>query len=277
MSSRGFTLIELVTSIVLLSILAVSVASYIGIAARMYVDVTEREQLLAQSRFAIERLSRELRNATPNSIRIIHSNTPSLACLEFTPFLRSGVYTQAPVEPDESDRVEVIAAEGFETASLANRLVIYPRQANFPTDSHTIYDDANPANTLVSGLNANEPDSSVYTAVLELATLHSFSHHSPEQRWYLLASPVSYCVVQGQLRRYNDYGFYVAQPTPATSLSNGVLMAEGIVNLTMGELVFRYDAAVLNRNAVVNIFFRYSSNLSDDTFFNHEVHILNVP
>ncbi|MCH8537491.1 MAG: prepilin-type N-terminal cleavage/methylation domain-containing protein [Alkalimonas sp.] len=275
MSSRGFTLIELVTSLVLLSILAVSVASYIGVAARMYVDVTEREQLLAQSRFAIERLSRELRNAAPNSIRILHSDSANLACLEFTPFIGSGAYTRAPIAPAQSNQVDVIGAEGFVSTSFASpnqpRLVIYPTQPS------AIYDGTNPANIDVIGLDANEPDGSVYTAVLELADPHSFSQHSPEQRWYLLGNPVSYCVIQGQLRRYVDYGFYVEQPTPLTFLANGVLMAENIVNLSMGELVFRYDAAVLNRNAVVNTFFRYSRNLSDDTFFNHEVHILNVP
>lgn len=271
MRSRGFTLIELVTSIVLLSILAISVTSYIGVAARMYVDVTEREQLLAQSRFAIERLSRELRNATPNSIRIVTSDPANVACLEFTPFLLSGIYTLAPVSPETSERVEVIGANGFTTLSLNNRLVIYPSQAD------AIYDVADPANALVTGLDANEPDSSEFTAVLELSGQHSFFQHSPEQRWYLLDTPVSYCVVQEQLFRFSQYGFYAEQPTPATALNHGVLMAESIVNLSLGEPVFRYDAAVLNRNAVVNMLFRYSRNLSDDTFFNHEVHILNVP
>lgn len=271
MTSRGFTLIELVTSIVLLSILAVSVTSYLGFAARMYVDVTEREQILAQSRFAIERLNRELRNATPNSIRVLHSNVTNLACLEFTPFLLSGMYTQAPVAPEQSDRIDVIGANGFIALNLNNRLVIYPTQPD------AIYDGADPANALVIALDADEPDSSEFTAELELSGLHSFVHHSPERRWYLLDSPVSYCVVQEQLLRYSDYGFYAEQPSPATELTNGVLMAEHIENLNLGETIFRYDAAVLNRNAVVNIFLRYGRDLTDDTFFNHEVHILNVP
>lgn len=275
MTSRGFTLIELITSIVLLSILAISVASYIGVAARMYVDVTEREQLLAQSRFAIERLSRELRNATPNSIRVLHSNAPGFACLEFTPFLLSGIYTQAPIAPEQADRVEVIGAEGFVTTSFVSPNI--PRLVIYPTRPDAIYDSTDDANSALSGVDASEPDGSNFTAVLELVAPHSFSQHSPEQRWYVLDSPVSYCVVQGQLRRYSNYGFSAAQPTPASSLSNGVLMAENIVNLSVGDLVFRYDAAVLNRNAVVNTFFRYSRDLSDDTFFNHEVHILNVP
>ncbi|MDP4537759.1 prepilin-type N-terminal cleavage/methylation domain-containing protein [Alkalimonas collagenimarina] len=277
MASRGFTLIELVTSIVLLSILALSVTSYLGVAARMYVDVTDREQLLAQSRFAIERLSRELRNATPNSVRV---NTNAVAtCLEFTPFLESGRYIQASVAPDESDQVEVIGAESVEATSFFSpnlpRLVIYPRPPAAASEPDPIYDGVSPANVLVSGWSANEPDSSVY--VLQLAEQHSFSQHSPERRWYLLSSPLSYCVVQEQLVRYSDYGFYASQPMPGAGLANGVLMAEHIVNLNMGEPVFRHNEAVLNRNAVVNIYFRYGRDLTDDTFFNHEVHILNVP
>lgn len=275
MTSRGFTLIELVTSLVLLSILAISVASYIGVAARMYVDVTEREQLLAQSRFAIERLSRELRNATPNSIRVLHSNAPSFACLEFTPFVLSGRYIQAPVMPEQADRVEVMGAEGFVTTDFAS--LNEPRLVIYPTGPNAIYDATDDANALVSRIDASEPDGSDSTAVLQLVAPHSFSQHSPEQRWYMLSQPVSYCVVQGQLLRYSNYGSSVAQPTPATTLANGVLMADNIVYLSDDEPVFHPLVDVLNRNAVVNILLRYSRDLSDDTFFNHEVHILNVP
>ncbi|HSG50997.1 MAG TPA: type II secretion system protein, partial [Rheinheimera sp.] len=70
MRYRGFTLIELVITLVVLSILAVGVSSYLGFGARLYSDVAEREQILGQSRFVAERMIRELRNAAPNSVRV---------------------------------------------------------------------------------------------------------------------------------------------------------------------------------------------------------------
>lgn len=257
MASRGFTLIELVTSLVLLSILAISVTSYIGFAARMVVDVSEREQLLGQSRFAIERLSRELRGAVPNSIRIDASGQ----CLEFTPFIASGRYLEAPVSPDSAAAMQLATAAGFAMASGNERLVIYPR---VPDD---LYDASRPHNVTLDGL-----DVSGAVATASFGSAHSFTQHSPERRFYLLAQPVSYCVQGGQLRRYSDYGFLLQQPT--TELIGGALMAEGLNPVGAS---FTYDAPVLSRNAVVHIVLNFGAAISEDLFFNHEVHLPNVP
>ncbi|SEB00519.1 PilW family protein [Alkalimonas amylolytica] len=266
MISRGFTLIELITSIVLLSILAISVTSFIGFAARMYVDVSEREQVLGQSRFAIERLSRELRSAVPNSVRIAGSG--ALQCVEFTPFVISGLYLQAPISPDAATELELASATGFAEVQGNERLVIYPRE------TADIYDATRAYNVLLNGIT---PDASGSDAVAHLAASHSFPKHSPERRFYLLATPVSYCVQGNQLWRYTGYGFAATQPEPA-AMGTGVLMAEGLrISALPAGQVFRYDAPVLSRNAVVHIVLNFGNTLSEDLFFNHEVHLPNVP
>lgn len=266
MASRGFTLIELITSIVLLSILAISVTSFIGFAARMYVDVSEREQLLGQSRFAIERLSRELRSAAPNSVRIAGSG--ALQCVEFTPFVLSGLYLQAPISPDVATELELASASGFSAVVGNERLVIYPRE------TADIYDAARTNNATLNGIPA---EASASVATVNLVVSHSFPQHSPERRFYLLGLPISYCVQGSQLRRYTGYGFMATQPEPG-AMGTGVLMAEGLRTsaLSSGQ-VFRYDAPVLNRNAVVHIVLNFGSSLTEDLFFNHEVHLPNVP
>ena len=52
-------------------------------------------------------------------------------------------------------------------------------------------------------------------------------------------------------------------------------MAEGLRSAN----VFRVSDAVLNRNAVLHLFWRFSParDVGQDLFFNHEVHIPNVP
>ncbi|MFP3344856.1 prepilin-type N-terminal cleavage/methylation domain-containing protein, partial [Halomonas sp. SIMBA_159] len=79
MRCRGFTLVELVITLVVLAILALGVTSYLGIGSRMYADAALREQVLGQSRFVAERLVRELRNAVPNSVSFSLSSN----CLQF--------------------------------------------------------------------------------------------------------------------------------------------------------------------------------------------------
>ncbi len=68
--SRGFTLIEMVITIILLGIVGLFLGNIAGQAMGIYVDTTAREALIQQGRFLTERMSRELREAVPNSVLV---------------------------------------------------------------------------------------------------------------------------------------------------------------------------------------------------------------
>ena len=79
-NTLGFTLVEMVTVIIILGILVIGVSSFVILGTRIFVESTSVDQVLSQSRFAMERMTRELRNALPNSVRL--SNTsPVLASM----------------------------------------------------------------------------------------------------------------------------------------------------------------------------------------------------
>ncbi|WP_152663095.1 PilW family protein [Arsukibacterium ikkense] len=260
---RGFTLIELTIVIVLLSILALGVSSYIGLGASMYSDATEREQVLTQSRFVAERLQRELRNAAPNSIRA--ADGPLLRCIEFAPIVASGVYLQAPVAPDAGNELR-LALLNWQDSYLGLPFTIYPRQL------HDIYGSSGSTIPL-SGSEQDDADGNSATRTVQLASSHSFPLDSPEQRFYLLAaSPVSYCFngVEGSIRRYSGYSYNATQPLPPAAV--GSLMAGNVQ-----QVRFAINDAVLTRNSVVNLLLQFGQSQASDMFFNYEVHIPNVP
>jgi prepilin-type N-terminal cleavage/methylation domain-containing protein len=65
----GFTLLELVVGIVLMGILAGLLAPFYRNAGEMFADTRARTELAARGRLALERLSRELREAHPGQIQ----------------------------------------------------------------------------------------------------------------------------------------------------------------------------------------------------------------
>ena len=264
---HGFTLIELTIVIVLLSVLALGVSSYIGLGASMYSDATEREQVLNQSRFVAERLQRELRNAAPNSIRA--ADAALLRCIEFAPIVSSGIYLQAPVAPQAGSELRLAVLNwqaGYLGAVPGLPLSIYPRQPN------DIYGNTG-STILFSGTETDDMDGNNATRTVQLASSHSFPLDSPERRFYLLSpSPVSYCfnAVDRSIRRYSNYSYSAAQPLPP--LGNSDLMASDVQ-----QVRFAIDNAVLTRNSVVNLLLQFGQSQASDMFFNYEVHIPNVP
>lgn len=245
MRSAGFTLIELVITMVVLAILALGITSYIGLGARMYSDAAEREQVLGQSRFVAERMVRELRNAVPNSV--VFSSTSN--CLQFRPILYSGIYTNAPFEQNGNSMTvispDLRAISSTPAAVNGRQLMVYPTSA------------ANPGGTvLVNSMNTVDLSTARFTLNFDS---FRFTRQSPEQRFYIADAAVQYCLVGAGSGRFNI-------------TRNNVLMAEGL-----RSAIFRVTDAVLTRNSVVNIFLQFGYGGNADMFFNYEVHIPNVP
>ena len=104
---RGFTLIELITTLVILAIVSLGISGFIRSSVQLFSDVTEREQLLSDSRFVIERITREARNALPGSMRV--GGNANTHCLQFAPIDYSTFYVQAPILPSSNKTVKVVA------------------------------------------------------------------------------------------------------------------------------------------------------------------------
>lgn len=277
----GFTLVELVLVIVLLGIVATVSTGFLGSGAQMYAEASDRDRLLSQSRFALERLTRELRIAVPNSARVSANGM----CLEFIPLLAAARYEIAPTAPETADFVQLYTS----LPELSNQLAAQDFISIYPTEPAHVYEENNrrvrlasvedlslAGSTATSGqrlkLNFNKaplPDNN-----------HSFPTSSPSQRLYLWRNAVSYCVEANALYRYQGYDLQSSQPVTAAQFvganSRRVLMAEQL-EFSAAQRAFRYENGVLTRTSVVHVLLSFSSNFNDQLFFNQEIHIPNVP
>jgi len=255
----GFTLIELVTVIVILGILAIGLSSFIKFGAEIFIGATDREKILSSARFSIERLNRELRVAVPNSARVL-----SNGCLEFTPIAHSFVYIDIPVSPDpDSSTIELVPTRlpaDYTDGDYDNYSVVV-----YPLTSADIYVVGNDKVYPISSV-----DFSTTPYQLTFSTTVSFAEDSTTQRIFIMEKPVMYCYENNdELVRYDIDG-HNADGT-ISGQSNRALMAEDIISLS-----FNAGTATRQRNGTVETRFEFSRN-NEVIRFNNEVQVPNVP
>ena len=88
----AFTLIELVIVIVILAVVAVSIANIFRDTTEGFLQADARQSLFANARLAVERIGREVREAVPNSVRVNGANS----CVEFVPIVGATQYVDLP-------------------------------------------------------------------------------------------------------------------------------------------------------------------------------------
>ncbi|EHD0098090.1 MSHA biogenesis protein MshO [Vibrio vulnificus] len=208
MSSRGFTLVEMVLTLIVGSILVLGIAGFVELGTKGYADSVDRQRIQTQAQFVLEKLSREFRHAVPNSF------SDSGNCLSFYPIVYSGFYAV------EGNDIQFLIGNTNATSPLANglSLVINPsRQQDLVSDSFD-----------VSGLT----NGAGYFAVSNQAA--SLESNSINRRHYIFNANgrVEYCFTAGRISRN---GVQVADSVSAASFNylEPTLQRGGLVHIKL--------------------------------------------
>lgn len=260
--TRGFTLIELVTVMVILGVLAVGISSFLQFGSRIYLETNDRSQLIASARFAIERLNREVRHALPNSPRLRNGNQ----CLEFRPIKAAAIYTDIPLAPlPPSSTIKVIR---FDDSAFSNdlELIIYPLTS----------DEAYSPSSKISAIASNNPafNQALDEWPITLNNPIQFTEGSPTHRVFFIEQPISYCIEASELYRYQNYSGYLANGVPDVSSAPTalkVLMAE-----SLDASGFQVNSASQLRSGNILITLNFRKN-DEQVSFNNEIQVPNVP
>jgi len=254
----GFTLIELIMVVVILSIVSVLGGRFIVSTMTAYVEVEQRTTLLNYSHQAVEKMTRVLRTALPYSLRLTNNNQ----CLEFLPIISAGHYRN-PV-PDASNNA---------AASGAGRpLITAPYRL---ADSHT------PLYMVIGAASADELYGAMTASLalvksqtpttVTLAAEKRWQRNSIAHRFFLVGSAQAFCLLNNELR------FYQQQLLARDSVdidADYILLAHN--GRTTGDALFSISQANADRNVriVVDIAFVQGNQRID---FNQEVVLRNVP
>lgn len=258
MRVAGFTLVELVTVMMVMGILAIGTVRFISDSSIGFASTITRTELAGDARFAIDRMSRELRSALPGSVRT------SSSCIELIPVAAGSTYTSLPIAASTTSFTAVPVEPMPLAAGL--RAAVYPGPSAYQLGSDSVISPQ------VVDVSAPDVENEV---TVTMASAHRFPAESPSNRFFLVEQPVSFCIAGEQLWRYSNYGFSASQPALASlpaSLPDRSLIAQQVT----AALPFSVSSATLARNAVIDINLDFARG-DDVVSMQHLVQVRNVP
>lgn len=258
MNNRGFTLVELVVVIVLLGIIGTISSRFIGQTVQLYSDSAIQQQRIAEARFVLERLSREIAGVHPFSLRdpFVSDVTYQGKCIEYIRIAAVSSYlgpATASAALSVLENPSDILQSGSVAALAAGRRVSVHSQ-----DATDLYSSAD--NNSVKSVAA-------FSALNNSAAFSAaFSSDSTGKRYVVLDNngPVSWCMFNNQLYRYSNYnpdygsakpiGWFIAQASAGSAYSR--LMAEHVGS----DSRFSVTAPALAHNAALDLFLQLTTD-----------------
>lgn len=153
--ANGFTLIEVIIVILLLATLAIYSFGFLGLGSDMVIQVNQRNQLVAEQRFAIERLNREIRSSVPRSARA------DAACLEYMPMIGSNVYLSLPRPGPGGSEPMVVVTPFLQLGELVDNYVLV-----YATGPNYIYGNNQQRRKLITAVTNDAPQNGLSTLSL---------------------------------------------------------------------------------------------------------------
>jgi MSHA biogenesis protein MshO len=280
---HGFTLIELVITLVISTIVVAFVSLFISGPVQGFADQARRVRLVDAADAALTRIGRDVRRSLPNSVRV--TSAASVTALEVMSTVDGARYRAQP--PGSAAQIlDFAAADGSLNVLGAFTQIAKP----FSSTSHylAVY------NVGVAGADAYElanvitPAGTTITIAADgatgedrvtLAPAFRFAYASPTQRVFLVDGPVTYLcdTIAGTLMRYQGYA--VAANQTAVDSHGELLAAGATASLMANQIVgcsFAYAPGTAERAGLVSLQIAVSAQ-GESVSLLSQVHVDNVP
>lgn len=253
--NTGFTLIELIAVVVILSIIGALGFGFVASTLESYNTTINRGKLAAKGRAALERMARQIRAAVPNSVRV------NGQCVEFLPVAGGGNYIGEL--PDINNGASASATIATATHSVDFGTARYVVVGGLlETD---IYGSTPGSLATLSTRSANS---------LTLSAVKVWERNSIRSRFFLADDPQAFCINGANLEFYESY------LEPSSSNGNPIGEASATVSLLSENVAedtpFTLSPGSEDRNAVLTINISFTEG-ADTIALSHEVFIRNVP
>jgi len=260
--TRGFTLVEMVATIVVAGIVAAAVAVFIRHPVEGYGDAARRAGLSDAADVAARRIARDVRLALPNSLRVMTSG--GVHYIEFIMTRSGGRYRDETDGSTAGDFLDFRGDTSFDVlgpveAAAGDFVAIY----NLGVPGADAYAGNNRAQVLAAG-----------GGNLSLTASQVFPFRSPGARFQVVPGgvrAVTYACPQaaaGDLTRHWNYGFNAVQAIPG---GGGSARLAGQVRCDV-----EYAANATGRNGLLFISLTLARGGESVTLF-QQIHVDNAP
>lgn len=267
--ANGFTLVEMIMVIVITGIIGGIVAVFLKAPIQQYMDVARRADMTDIADTALRRVTRDLRLALPNSVRVTGAcGGAGTACfIEFLPTTGGGRYRAGP----PGDKLDFTVADpSFEV--LGN-------MPNFAAGDQVVVYNLGILNADVYAGDNLAAWGSTAAPVVNITPMQ-FPFESPSARFQVINTPVTYACaptadgVGGTLTRYSGYPITPSQPS-AEPIAGAVIAAR--LATSVSDCRFTYDPIVVaQRSGLVTMHLAITKDNETVTLYN-TTHVSNQP
>jgi MSHA biogenesis protein MshO len=245
--ARGFTLMEMVLTIVILGIIGTSFGIFIVPAVNAHQALQSRAALVDSAEIALRRMARDIRIALPNSVRV--SSNASGFAIEMIPTVDGGRYCLTGDANCTAGTQELLIGSSDQDFDILGCFHSAFANAAGTTAYRLVIGDGTGAVYAASGTNAvmtasgtaitvsisdgggsgsgacgtSSGSDTSYRHHVFLSSGQTFPNASGRRRVFVVQTPVTYVCDKGAgtLRRYSGYAISGAQPTPASPPAGG--------------------------------------------------------
>jgi MSHA biogenesis protein MshO len=248
--NKGFTLIELVTVMVITGIISMTLVNLITTPMQSYVDMKRRAELVDIAELTLQRMAREIHLALPNSIRV----TTDRKRLEILRTIDGGRYA-------ETGENAFTTTQEKTSFGLLKKLRITAERA---IGSYVVVYNSgeNGADAYASSPSQNRAQITQLTNELISFTAIQFPYASPEARFMVVDQALTFGCTADAL--------YLKQNYPISSSTPSVVTTDALLAKNISACVFDYAAGSSTRPGLVTL----QITINDVAYANEQITLL---
>lgn len=279
--SRGFTMLELVITLVLIGVLGATLAVFFKPAFDIYLATRSRAAITADADQALRLMLRDIQTAVPNSIR-----SPSSDCFETVPTLGGGRYRR------DTDTVNAGSAPVDTSTSTTSFDVLTPLSTVPAVGDYVVVDNQNPGDVYAGSNRTTITSVSTPSATLGRHRLGVTAMQFPlgydgarftlvpaaQKAVFYVCSGAGTTLdasgnAPGRLIRLRNYGFNASTPTSCPATTGGDVVLTGVRSC---RFVYEANQGATQQSGFVSLQLELTRN-GETASLVVGAHVVNIP